>query len=530
MILWLSDTLLAVSALLLLVLLIRAPVARYFGAGAAYLLWVLPAARLLMPSLTREVAAPVFKAGDPALTVFADSGTAIATAPAGIDWTLIALSLWLGGAALLFIVQMFRYAAMREELLSDATQIDRIGTVSIIQTDRVGGPLAFGLISRYVAVPRDFTRTFSPRERELALAHELAHHRGGDLFANMAGFIVLCVLWFNPLAWIAWNAFRFDQEAACDARVIAGADALTRQTYGRALARTATTGLPALAMALNSPATIIQRLRRLMMNETSTRRRMTGKLAILAAAVIALPLTATIVPVYAEAEPAPASAAPKPDVPTKKIIVIRTKDGKGTTVNVSGDEGTPFTKTIKRDGKTITIRSSRDIPDAELDKLVAEAEAEAEKAAGEAEAAAGEAEAAKGEAEAARGEAEAARGEAEAARADALAMVGDMDFAAMVPDIRITQARGRCNAGEPVTSDVTGFDGKNRGRIRIVMCGKAQAGIARAEALTGLREARAEIADNDDMPKSIRKSVLNSLQVQIDRIERQLSEVDRSDT
>lgn len=52
---WLIDTLLATSALLLLVLLIRTPVARHFGASTAYFLWALPAARLFMPTLTQEV-------------------------------------------------------------------------------------------------------------------------------------------------------------------------------------------------------------------------------------------------------------------------------------------------------------------------------------------------------------------------------------------------------------------------------------------------------------------------------------------
>ena len=283
---WLIDTLLATSALLLLVLLIRTPVARHFGASTAYFLWALPAARLFMPTLTQEVRLPApvavdntSDAGAIAASVAVDAGNAIASGPV-VDWTLVSITLWLGGAALLFIVQMYRYADMREALLSDAREIDIIDGIRIIQTDRIAGPLALGLFKRYVAVPREFSRTFSPRERELALAHELAHHRGGDLFANMAAFIFLCLMWFNPLAWMAWSAFRFDQEAACDARVVAGADASTRQSYGRALARTATEGLPPFAMALNNPKTIIQRLRRLMMNETSKGRRLSGKLAI----------------------------------------------------------------------------------------------------------------------------------------------------------------------------------------------------------------------------------------------------------
>jgi beta-lactamase regulating signal transducer with metallopeptidase domain len=525
---WLSDTFVATSALLLLVLLIRGPVARHFGAGTAYFLWALPAARLFMPTLTQQVALPALPAEtgitesvrEATLAAIAGGGNAVAATPAqSIDWGMAALALWLGGAALLFIVQMFRYAAMREELLSDAVEIDRIGGIRIIQTDRVGGPLAFGLISRYVAVPRDFTHTFSPRERELALAHELAHHRGGDLFANMAAFLFLCLMWFNPLAWMAWSAFRFDQEAACDARVIHGADAHTRQTYGRALARTATEGLPAFAMALNSPATIIQRLRRLMMNETSKGRRMTGKLAILATAAIALPLTATVVPVYADDEEK-ASPEGKITVKThnKQVIVIRSKDGEDVKIDVSGDAETRFVKTIKKDGKIIVLRSTKELSEAEVEKMVAEAE----KSRAEAEASLGEAEMARSEAEAARGEAEEARAEAEAHRARALAAVGNMNFAAYIPEINIREIRGKCDEGQPVSTDVRGFDRQNKSSVRIVMCGKGQANIARREAINGLKEAREDILGESDMPEYIRKDVIKKLEKSIKDLERQI--------
>src|SRR3546814_20045805 len=47
-----------------------------------------------------------------------------------------------------------------------------------------------------------------------------SHHRHGDLWANAAALVLLASQWFNPFAWRAIRAFRFDQEAACDARVL----------------------------------------------------------------------------------------------------------------------------------------------------------------------------------------------------------------------------------------------------------------------------------------------------------------------
>ncbi|MFZ1476609.1 MAG: M56 family metallopeptidase [Sphingorhabdus sp.] len=536
---WLTDTLIATTVLLLLVLLIRRPIARHFGAGMAYALWLLPAARLFMPSLEKVIPAsepvgaeivtlPVVV--QDALTVKA---AALAAEPA-FDWAQPLLALWLGGAALLFIVQMIRYCLMRDELLSDAVEIDRIGSIAVIESDRVAGPLAFGLFRRFVAVPIHFAQAFNPRERELALAHELAHHRSGDLYANLAAFTFLCLNWFNPVAWLAWNAFRLDQEAACDARVLAGCDAGTKESYGRALARTAIQTssplTPTFAMALNHPRTVIERLRRMMMNDTSKRRRLFGRLGLLGATAIALPLTATVVPVFAEKADEPAlSEEPKADVRKHKIMMIKKGDGEAADIDLEGDADTPFVKKIEKDGKTIVLRSSEELSEAEVEKMVAEAEksrAEADEMFADG--------LADGDRKSGRVIIRSSSKDGDekevssfawssAQGAHAIAMEGKT-IAAMIPDIDISEFRGNCEEGQPVTSNVEGFDGKNKSRVKIVMCGKGQAKLARVQAQQALREARDEIRDEEDMPDSIRKQVIESLEKQIDKLEKQQSQ------
>ena len=52
---WLAATFLATSLLMALVLLVRESVRRLFGPAAAYGLWLIPALRLLMPTLTTTV-------------------------------------------------------------------------------------------------------------------------------------------------------------------------------------------------------------------------------------------------------------------------------------------------------------------------------------------------------------------------------------------------------------------------------------------------------------------------------------------
>ena len=107
-----------------------------------------------------------------------------------------------------------------------------------------------------IAVPADFDRLYAEHERRLALEHELAHHRSGDLIANLFAFVLLCLQWFNPLAWVAHAAFRFDQEAACDARVLDKAKAQDRADYGRAIAKAASGRALLFASALDRRNTL----------------------------------------------------------------------------------------------------------------------------------------------------------------------------------------------------------------------------------------------------------------------------------
>ena len=537
---WLFDSLLVTTLLMGAILLVRRPVAKMFGAGVAYALWLIPAARLLMPSL-EGAAAPAGEDGaavqdavrDAILAGVASPDTVVDTASksivAAVDLTALGVTIWLGGAALFFIIQMIRYASMRDDLLSEATEIAQIGRVSVVASDQVAGPLAFGLLKRYIAVPQDFTKTYSPAERDLAIAHEMAHHKSGDLFANLAAFIILCLQWFNPVAWMSWSAFRFDQEAACDARVLAGKGAEERAIYGQALARAAFDGVPTFATALNTPKTIIERLRRLTMKDASNTRRSLGKFGILAAAVVILPLTATIVPAVRADESADVTKLSKKPVKIVKISIGTVVDGEPTGSVV---------KTISRDGKTYVFHSDKKLSDDEVEQWIDKAQAsreEADDALVRADEARGEAEAARGEAEMARGEAEMIRGEADVARAEAAAMRGHAEAmrvhavamaANYIPEIDIREITKNCEKGQPVTTNVEGFDGTSKSRIRLVMCGKGQARIARVEAIKGLREARSEIASEEDMPAGVRKDVIEKLEQQIRKLEAQADRTD----
>ncbi|MGE5953595.1 MAG: M56 family metallopeptidase [Qipengyuania vulgaris] len=331
---FLFDTLLWTGALIALVMLLRRPVARYFGAGAAYALWFLPLARLLIPPFTlpawmrplaqtsEEVVAasePLFAFETDAVVLpLAEPGmsapTVVAASQPPLDFLTPMLLLWLGGALVFLVRRFWLYFELRRELLEDARPVGDVGSIRLIETPAISGPMAFGVIDRVIALPVGFMTSRNRHQRDLAIEHELAHHRGGDLLANMVVQPLFAIHWFNPLGWLGWQALRRDQEAFCDARVVASRPREERAAYAGIIAdfarHTSVAPRPALAAPMACPVlgdkSIIHRLRSLSMSDISPRRRLTGRAAI-ASAFLAVPLTASIC--YAEGAPSALVAA-----------------------------------------------------------------------------------------------------------------------------------------------------------------------------------------------------------------------------
>src|SRR3546814_586917 len=179
-------------------------------------------------------------------------------APAGSTHTPVPLGLalvvlWGAGAAGFFCWHLVAHARFCRRMLAgrvrEAVADDGI---RVVETDAATGPLAFGVLRKYIAFPRDFAERYDEDERDLALAHERGHHARGDLIANWAALLVLAVHWFNPIAWRAFRAFRADQEMANDARVLAGKSATFRHVYACAIVKAAHGGAVSAACHLHT--------------------------------------------------------------------------------------------------------------------------------------------------------------------------------------------------------------------------------------------------------------------------------------
>ena len=510
---FLTDTLVWTGVLIALVLVLRRPVARLFGPGMSYALWLLPLLRFALPPIPLPAAfAPAAADSVPAVAG-AEVVTITVAAPAApefvVPWALLLTTAWLLGAVLFLVARWLEYKAMRQRLLSGAVEVDRREGVRIVETPAVDAPVALGVRDKVIALPPRFLITGSLAERALAIEHELSHHRGRDLIANIAAQPLLALHWFNPLAWAAWNAMRRDQEAACDARAMAGRDARTRAAYARVIASFAAgerlghgTALAApMACPVLGDKSIVHRLRSLTMSDISPRRRSIGRWTLAAGAALALPLTATVVYAGQDAPEAPvAPAAPR----IEKHAVIVTEDVRG-----NGKDAKMYETRVEKDGKTIVIRSDKPIDQAQFEAHLARL--------GRMEdmdsiapvppippvpPVPGVAPAAPGERREVRkiimhgdGHGE-GHGEGHGGMAFAMAMDGGCKG-------------GPTWADADVSRDSAEGGRKTVNRTRVLLCGKV--GEAKAAALAGVRQARASIAANKALADEIRAEVLKEL-------------------
>ena len=295
---WIAETLIATTLLMALVMLLRRPVARWLGAKAAYWLWLLPLARMTLPALPRGVAnpSPLQQAADQAgLPTLLDPApvTLPLQSGSGIPWLEIAVSLWLLGFVLFLMVQAIGYVRFRHFILNGATLIGEEGRIRIVTSPKAGGPLAFGLIRPVIALPADFALRFDPQEQAMAIAHERAHHQGGDLAANMVALLLLGLHWCNPIAWVAYHAYRADQEQACDARVLSLHGRDQAHAYGRAILKAAGGRRFAGACHLNRITALKGRLKMLSAHEMSLCRISWGMAAVALVTASGLALTAS---------------------------------------------------------------------------------------------------------------------------------------------------------------------------------------------------------------------------------------------
>src|SRR3546814_3594402 len=85
----------------------------------------------------------------------------------------LAFGAWVAGMFAVLVAALMADRRFRQAVLEEAVELEPIGSIRLVMTDAVDGPVAFGLWRRFVAVPHDFFARYVAEERVLAIDHEL---------------------------------------------------------------------------------------------------------------------------------------------------------------------------------------------------------------------------------------------------------------------------------------------------------------------------------------------------------------------
>ena len=236
---------LAIGAAILLVLILRRPVRRPFGAPAAYALWmVAPLAVVAVMLPARTVTVPVQTARLP-IAWTAPSETigpaSVSPLPSGIasQDRVRHLPVQEALVAAWALVALLAIGVQAERQRRFIRSLGRLrGDAGLFHAEHAGvGPAVIGALLPRVVLPADFAVRFSPEEQALILAHERNHLSAGDAQINALTTAVQCLFWFNPLVHLGASRLRVDQEIACDAAVLTRFP-VARLAYGEAMLKT----------------------------------------------------------------------------------------------------------------------------------------------------------------------------------------------------------------------------------------------------------------------------------------------------
>ncbi len=274
---------LTVSAVALLLFLLRKTLKKRYPARAMCLVWAVLALRLLVPVqltlpdppvqvaprttyLTRTDFTPerLEQAGLPVLELdgeittrrWVTSEQAQALTPNDMP-SLISFDLgrllaivWIAGVLIFAGWQLYHYLAFhyvlkksshpaeRDTLLAVfAGQKQSLGITRDIQlrvTPTADCPMLAGFLRPALYLPDE---AMDAQDAAFIFRHELTHYKRGDLWLKLALVAARAVHWFNPLVHLLARFAQEDIELACDDAVVRGMDVAARRAYGETILR-----------------------------------------------------------------------------------------------------------------------------------------------------------------------------------------------------------------------------------------------------------------------------------------------------
>lgn len=264
-----KETIIASSALILCIMLIRRLCKERISACLQYALWLIVALRLIIPGIAvifpdilprsdlsimnaaysmahsiqpEETADYENISGEMPVLTAEDEGGAIVTLLTAVGtpaWKNLIRAVWYLGAAAagLWIVSVnivFAHRLRKGRIRYEKEGLELPLTLPIYLVKDLPSPCLYGAMGRQAIYLPEYAAEDDEKIRHI-LAHEYCHYKHRDIFWSALRCVIVAIYWFHPLVWVAAVMSKQDCELACDEAAIKLLGESERVAYGKTL-------------------------------------------------------------------------------------------------------------------------------------------------------------------------------------------------------------------------------------------------------------------------------------------------------
>lgn len=145
------------------------------------------------------------------------------------------LAMWLIGILIFVFLQFNNYSKLRTALRNYKPHLytrDRKESIDILNVPYSCSPYSIGFFKSYIVISKELWE--SEYQREL-YRHELCHIQNKDTWTRLLCLGVICVHFYNPMAYLLFFLYRICSECLCDSYAVEGLSPSKKKQYARLL-------------------------------------------------------------------------------------------------------------------------------------------------------------------------------------------------------------------------------------------------------------------------------------------------------
>ncbi|MBQ8015456.1 MAG: hypothetical protein IJ264_04640, partial [Clostridia bacterium] len=145
--------------------------------------------------------------------------------PMQIIMTVLSL-IWLSGIFCMAVYGIISFIKIKKRT-EFATKLDG----NVFECEKVRSAFAIGILKPRIYLPCGMDE----KSRAYVILHEQTHIKRFDHIIKLFAFVILALHWYNPLVWIAFNLMTRDMEMSCDEKVLKTLGEQDKKAYGLTL-------------------------------------------------------------------------------------------------------------------------------------------------------------------------------------------------------------------------------------------------------------------------------------------------------